>query len=108
MNGHQCFEINGVHLPRELVLLSMIAERKLSISFSKYIVQVIDPTNGNISYIEYISAPQSGLAAHPVKVFESKEGALMSALTNCYNRVMPDAAQKDGWAGLVVTLEDSK
>lgn len=67
--------------------LHMIAERKLSISFSKYIVHVVCPVN-KTSYIEYHLAPEKN--AELVKVFESTHDALMSALENCHNNLLAD------------------
>lgn len=83
-------------------LLSMIAERKLSIAFSKYIVQVIDPTSpgGTVSYIEYHAEPQANNAQAKVKVFASRDDALMSALLNCFQRVRPPEGE-----AIVITRE---
>ena len=83
------------------VLIDMIGKRKLSISFSKYIVHVIDGSTGkrNISYIEYIAKPESG--NRPVKVFDSAHDGLMSALRNCYHRVEPVEGES-----FVITLNE--
>lgn len=65
------------------LVIDLIAERKLSISFSKFMVQVIDPTNQNISYIAYYATPtiNNHLLA---EVYSTREDALLVALQACH------------------------
>jgi hypothetical protein len=68
--------------------LNVIAERKLSISFSKYSVHVIDPTS-KMSYIEYYTTPTAN--AHLAKVHDSAEIALQIALEHCMHNITNEA-----------------
>lgn len=60
--------------------VELIAERKLNISFSDYIVRIIDSTT-KISYVEYFKIPQQN--AHLAFVHATVKDALDVALKNC-------------------------
>jgi hypothetical protein len=69
-------------------MLTMIAERKLNISFSNFIVEVIDGSGTETKvYLEYHSLPKTNLGARRVKVHSSREDALRAALENCHKNV---------------------
>jgi hypothetical protein len=69
-------------------LVKLISDRKLNISYSKYIIQIIDPVT-KMQYVEYHAEPQAHIelaVVHP-----DIETATRIAFTNCFNSVLDES-----------------